>query len=195
MTEYEKKLIEDNMNAVAMTTWQFLKQHNISRSEFDDYCQNGYLILCNKVHKYDGSTKFSTFIDVVLRNAFIDMYRTDKNRRLDVVSLNEYLSEEKTFNDAQLAAILEGDNTTENEVLEKVTNEIMKKCIKRAKSKCTSKTTVRGFEALELRIEGYSGAQISEMMKTPSNSIRVGINRAKKILLDDKEFVDVLQTV
>jgi len=195
MTEYEKKLIEDNMNAVAMTTWQFLKQHNIPRSEFDDYCQNGYLILCIKVHKYDGSTKFSTFIDVVLRNAFIDIYRTDKNRRLDVVSLNEYLSEEKTFNDVQLAAILEGDNTTENEVLEKVTNEIMKKCIKRAKSKCTSKTTVRGFEALELRIEGYSGAQISEMMKTPSNSIRVGINRAKKILLDDKEFVDVLQTV
>ena len=73
MTEYEKKLIEDNMNAVAMTTWQFLKQHNIPRSEFDDYCQNGYLILCNKVHKYDGSTKFSTFIDVVLRNAFIDI--------------------------------------------------------------------------------------------------------------------------
>ena len=29
MTEYEKKLIEDNMNAVAMTTWQFLKHHNI----------------------------------------------------------------------------------------------------------------------------------------------------------------------
>lgn len=67
MTEYEKKLIEDNMNAVAMTTWQFLKHHNIPRSEFDDYCQTGYLVLCNKVHKYDGSTKFSTFIDVVLR--------------------------------------------------------------------------------------------------------------------------------
>ena len=190
MTEQEKKLIEDNMNAVTMTTWQFLKQYNIPRTEFEDYRQNGYLILCSKVHKYDGSTKFSTFIDVVLRNAFIDIYRTDKNRRLDVVSLNEYLGEEKTFNDAQLAAILEGDNTTENEVLEKVTNEIMKKCIKRAKSKCTSKTTVRGFEALELRIEGYTGAQISEMMKTPSNSIRVGINRAKKILLDDKEFAD-----
>ncbi len=195
MTEQEKKLIEDNMNAVAMTTWQFLKQHNIPRTEFEDYRQNGYLVLCNKVHKYDGSTKFSTFIDVVLRNAFIDMYRTDKTRRLDLISLDEYLSEEKTFNDSQLAAILEGENSTENEVLEKVTNEIMKKCIRRAKSKCTSKTTVRGFEALELRIEGYSGSQISEMMKTPSNSIRVGINRAKKILLDDKEFADVLQTV
>lgn len=191
MTEQEKMLIEDNMNAVTMTTWQFLKQHNIPRTEFEDYRQNGYLILCSKVHKYDGSTKFSTFIDVVLRNAFIDIYRTDKNRRLDMVSLDDYLSEEKTFNDSQLAAILEGEDSTENEVLEKVTNEIMKKCIKRAKSKCTSKTTVRGFEALELRIAGYTGAQISEMMKTPSNSIRVGINRAKKILLDDKEFVDV----
>lgn len=195
MTEYEKKLIEDNMNAVAITTRQFLKRYNIPQTEFEDYRQNGYLILCNKVHKYDGSTKFSTFIDVVLRNAFIDMYRTDKNRRLDMVSLDDYLSEEKSFNDAQLAEFLEDENSTENEAFAKLTNEIIKKCIKKSKVNCTSETTVRGFEALELRIEGYSGAQIAKMLDAPSNTIRVGISRAKKILLCDKEFTDVLQTI
>ena len=195
MTEYERNLIEDNMDAVAITTRKFLKRYNIPQSEFEDYRQNGYLILCSKVHKYDGSTKFSTFIDVVLRNAFIDMYRTDKNRHLDVVSLDEFLNEDKTFNDAQLCAIVEDERKVEEEVIEKVTNDIIKQCIRKAKSKCASETTVRGFEALELRIAGYSGAQISQMMNTPSNIIRVGINRAKKILLGDSEFMDIFQTV
>lgn len=195
MTDYEKRLIEENMDAVSITTRKFLKRYNIPQTEFEDYRQNAYVILCSKVHKYDGSTKFSTFVDVVLRNAFIDMYRTDKSRHLDVVSLDEFLNEEKSFNDTQLALMLEDDRKVEDEVIEKVTNDIMKQCIRKAKNSCTSETTVRGFEALELRIAGYSGSQISQMMDTPSNIIRVGINRAKKILLGDKEFVDVLQNV
>ena len=195
MTDYEKRLIEENMDAVSITTRKFLKRYNIPQTEFEDYRQNAYVILCSKVHKYDGSTKFSTFVDVVLRNAFIDMYRTDKSRRLDVVSLDEFLNEDKTFNDAQLCAIVEDERKVEEEVIEKVTNDIIKQCIRKAKRKCASETTVKGFEALELRIAGYSGAQISQMMNTPSNIIRVGINRAKKILLGDSEFMDIFQTV
>ena len=193
MTEYEKKLIEDNMNTVAIITRCFLKQYNIPGTEFDDYCQNGYLILCKKVHKYDGSTKFSTFINIVLRNAFIDIYRTNKSRYLEVVSMDEYLSEDKTSREYQLADFLKSDNSTENEVISKATDELIKNCINKAKRKCKSQTILKGFQALELRINGYSGKQISEMLNTPANTIRVGINRAKSILLDDKDFVNFIQ--
>ena len=195
MTECERKIIEDNLNVVAMATWRFMKRYNVPASEFEDYRQTGYLILCNKVHKYDGSTKFSTFIDIVLRNAFIDIYRTNKRGQIDETSLDEYLSEEKSFSESELDEILKDVNTTENQVIERVTGDIIAKCIKKAKKTCKSKTIVRGFEALELRIEGYTSAQIAKLLEAPSNTIRVGINRAKNILLSDEDFINAIKTI
>ena len=88
---------------------------------------------------------------------------------------------------------LASENDTENEVLTRITNDMVKKYIQNAKDKCTAKTTVRGFEALELKLEGYSGEEIACMFNVPSNSVRSWMSKAKKLLLCEKDFVELVR--
>lgn len=195
MTDKEKMLIEENMKAIEIRTKLLVNKYGIRLDEYDDYLQMACLVICNKIHKYDETKGFSTFVDAVLENAFIDMYRVDKSGKIDLISLDECCIDDGCGSEASLADFLATDNNTENEVLAGITNDIVKRCIKNAKEKCTSQTTVRGFDALELRFEGYSGAEIARMFNVPSNSIRSWISRAKKILLAEREFEELLQAL
>lgn len=194
MSKNDRKLIEDNMHTVEIIVKRIMKKFGISKNEYEDYCQIGYLVLCSKVHRYDGSTKFSTFADRVLTNAFIDKYRFEKNRNKELLSLDDVCSEDADGNGVSLAEFLVADTNVENEVLSKMTNDALKKYIASAKTKCSAKTTVRGFEALELKLEGYSGEEIANMFDVPSNSLRSWMSRAKKALLDEKDFVALVRS-
>lgn len=191
LCENEKRLIEENMNKIEIAVKMLMTKYNINRDEFEDYRQTGYLILCEKVGKYDGSVMFSTFAKKVLANAFIDKYRREKAKNPNTVSLNELVGDDES--EVSLADFLAADNNTENEVLTKVTGDMLKNCIKNAKSKCTANTTVKGFEALELKIEGYSGEEIAAMFNVPSNSLRSWISRAKKILLSENDVLALIR--
>ena len=195
MTDKEKLLIEENMKAIEIRTKQLVKKYGIPMHEYEEYLQVACLVICNKIHKYDESKSFSTFVDAVLENAFIDMHRADRSSKIDIISIDECCVEDGSGSEASLADFLATDNNTENEVLASITNDIIKKCIKRAKAKCTSQTTVKGFDALELKFEGYSGAEIARMFNVPSNSVRSWISRAKKTLLAEREFADLLKTL
>lgn len=193
LSKNDRKLIEDNMHTVEITVKRIMKKFGISKNEYEDYCQIGYLVLCSKVHRYDGSTKFSTFADKVLTNAFIDKYRFEKNRNKELLSLDDACSEDSDGNGVSLAEFLVADTNVENEVLSKITNDAIRKYIASAKTKCSAKTTVRGFEALELKLEGYSGEEIANMFDVPSNSLRSWMSRAKKALLNEKDFVALVR--
>ena len=49
--------------------------------------------------------------------------------------------------------------------------------------------TVKGFEALELKMQGYSGSEIAQMFQVPANSLRAWMSRARAILLKDNSDV------
>lgn len=195
MTDKEKLLIEENMKAIEIRTKQLVKKYGIPAHEYEEYLQVACLVICNKIHKYDEAKSFSTFVDAVLENAFIDMHRADKSSKIDLISLDECCIDDGCGSEASLADFLATDNNTENEVLAGITNDIIKRCIKKAKEKCTSQTTVKGFDALELKFEGYSGAEIARMFNVPSNSLRSWISRAKKTLLAEREFADLLNAL
>ena len=191
MSEKDKRLIEENMDKLEVTIKSLAIKFNVPTCDFDDYRQTAYFTLCNKAYKYDGSTKFITFANTVIINAMIDKYRREKNRNIEMVSLNDacFESEDET----NLMDFLASENDTENEVLTRVTNDMVKKYIRNAKNKCTAKTTVRGFEALELKLEGYSGEEIACMFNVPSNSVRSWMSKAKKLLLCEKDFVELVR--
>lgn len=190
--EYEKRLIEENMHTVEIVVKLMMAKYNIPKNEYEDYCQIGYLILCNKVRKYDGSVKFSTFANTVLTNAFIDKYRRDKIRIRETISLDDICDNGEGDDGACLADFLAADVDTENEVLSKLTNDMVKDYIRNAKNKCSAGTTVKGFEALELKLAGYSGKEIADMFNVPSNSLRSWMSRAKKVLLNDINFTSMI---
>ena len=195
MTDKEKMLIEENMKAIEIRTKLLVKKYGIPQDEYEEYLQIACLVICNKIHKYDETKSFSTFVDAILENAFIDMHRADKSRKIDLISFDECCIDDGCGSEASLADFLATDNNTENEVLAGITNDIIKRCIKKAKEKCTSQTTVKGFDALELKFEGYSGAEIARMFNVPSNSLRSWISRAKKTLLAERELADLLNAL
>lgn len=191
MLTKEKKLIEENLDKLEITIKALAKKFKVSACDFEDYRQTAYLTLCNKVHVYDGSTKFITFANTVITNAMIDNYRREKSRNVEMVSLNDSCFDNDE--EANLMDFLASDNNTENEVLSGITNDMIRDYIKNAKNKCTAQTTVRGFEALELKLEGYSGEEIANMFNVPSNSLRSWMSRAKKLLLCEKDFEELVR--
>lgn len=195
MTNKEKMLIEDNIKSIEIRTRQLVRKYGVPLYEYEEYFQVACLVICNKIHKYDETKSFSTFVNAVLENAFIDMHRADKNSKFDFVSLDECCVDDDSGSKASLADFLATEDNTENEVLARITNDIIKKCIKKAKEKCTSQTTVRGFDALELKFEGYSGAEIARMFNVPSNSLRSWMSRAKKLLIAEREFEELLNAL
>jgi len=192
MRDKDKRIIEENMDKLEITVKVLFAKFNIPKSEEDDYRQMGYLALCNKTYKYDGSTKFITFANKVMTNAFIDKYRQNKSKNAEVISIDDVYAEDESGNGTSLIDFLATGNDTENEALTRVTNDLVKKYIKNAKDKCTAKTTIKGFKALELKLEGYSGEEIAGMFNVPSNSLRSWISRAKKLLLAENEFVKAI---
>lgn len=182
MHEHEKELIENHMYVVDCVVKNMMRRYGIPKEEYEDYRQTGFLILCTKVHKYDGSTKFQTFADKVLKNGFIDLYRC--NHDIKTESLDAKLCDGEDCEES-LMNLLAVQNNTENEVITKVTEDMIKQHMDRVKKNCSAKTTVRGFEALELKMQGYSGQQIAELFQVPANSVRSWMSKAKKMLLDD----------
>ena len=85
------------------------------------------------------------------------------------------------------------ETDVENEVLSKITNDLIRGYIQSAKKNCSAQTTVKGFEALELKLDGYSGEEIAKLFDVPSNSLRSWMSRSKKILLNEKGFVAMIR--
>ena len=191
MSEKDKRLIEENLDKLEVTIKSLAKKFNVSACDFDDYRQTAYLTLCSRTYKYDGRTKFITFANTVITNVMIDKYRREKSRNVEMISLNDARFE--CEDETNLLDFLASENDTENEVLAKVTNDMVKKYIRNAKDKCTATTTVRGFEALELKLEGYSGEEIASMFNVPSNSLRSWMSKAKKLLLCENDFVEMVR--
>ncbi len=189
MREHERKLIEDNMEVVEYAVKYMMQKYNIPKSEYEDYYQEGFLILYSKIDKYNGSTKFKTFANMVLINGFIDMYRTNHNIQAESLEAKLYDDE---GNEEEFINLLAAPNNTENEVIARVTNDMLKEHIHRVKESCAAKTTVRGFEALELKMQGYTGAEIAKMFDVPANSLRSWMSKAKKLLLNDNGIQNLL---
>ena len=192
MNERDKKLIEENWDRLEITMKSLISKFNIPEQDIEDYCQTGYLVLCSKAYKYDGRTRFTTFANTVITNAFIDKYRSEKSKKTSSLSLDEIYDEDDSA--YGLTQFLAGENTAENSALSKITSDMIEQHIKKVKNSSASKTQRRNFEALELKIQGYSSEEIAKIFNMPANSLRTMTSRARKILLSDSDFVKLLNS-
>lgn len=191
MNGYEKNLIEENMKDIEIKAKCLYKKYAFSTEEFNEFFQTACLYVCERVHKYDGKVKFSTFVNGILENAFIDRLRSASSKQMNTISLDEHFGV-SDGDGVSLSEFLKTDNSTENNALRAVSEECLKKYILGVKKKCTSKTTVRGFDALELKLQGYSAKEISKILNAKGNSVRTGISRAKKMLVNDVAFCKLI---
>lgn len=195
MNETKEKILIENMNLIKMIVWTLIKEYNIPKNEYEDYLQEAYLAVFAKLDMYNPEKKFSSFARIVIKNRFIDIYRKKKISMNSVVSLEDCVLSDVDGNTTEMIKVLKALNNTENLALQKVTEEMLRKCICDIKRSCSAKTTVKGFEALELKMDGYTGEQIAKMFNVPSNSLRSWMSKARKILINNEAFIAVVNNL
>lgn len=189
MNEYREKLITENMRLIKKIVFSLIKEFGISGNDLEDYLQEAYLAVFAKLDLYDAEKSFGAFARTIIKNRFIDIYRKRKIAINSVVYIEDYVLSDDEGNCSELEKFLKAPNSTENAALQNVTVDMLKKCISDVKRSCSAKTTVKGFEALELKMDGYTGEEIARMFNVPSNSLRSWMSKARKILINNESFI------
>ena len=122
---------------------------------------------------------------------FYYIYRKKKISNVNTISVDAAV-DNGDGTTAGLLDFLEADKNTENEVIDRVISEQVSEHIKKIKKETAAATTVKGFEALELKIQGYNSNEIADMYNVPANSVRMWMSRARKILMEDRFFMKLM---
>jgi len=193
VNDYREKLLLENMETIKDIVGKLTYKIRIGKDNFEDYLQEAYLEIYKKADKYNPDMQFVNFAYPVIKNRLIDLHRNDKERNLKKVYLNDTVSDDDESTGCELVDMMISSNDTENEVLKKMTEDMVWEYISKVKGKGRAKITVKGFEALELKIAGYSGKEIAKMFGVPSNFVRSWMSKAKKKLKEDSNFAGLLK--
>lgn len=187
LTSEQSELVSANLDVVKEVIYFHINVNElIDGLGYDDLYQIGCMALCRAAMTYNGSVQFKTYAGVVVRNKLIDHCRAVivKHRRSYTTSLKigtndnedcEYDDSENLF-----SAFDDGFDKIENaEALEAL---IM------AKQRYNG-ITLKGIEAIELKVKGYTGKEIADMYGTSPNLIGAWIARAASRLRKDSKFM------
>lgn len=178
MKELNKKqtiLVENNLKLVSY----IIKTHIIINESiiglgFDDLFQNGCLALCkaSMLYDYKRNVKFSTFAYPIIKNSLINYCKSIISKNKKNISFDFTLE----YNNKIFSYNYDYDNFYIKQVLN-----ILKENYKGI--------TLKGIEALELKLIGFNSIEIAEIYGVHSNSVRAWISRALKKLKSDKNLL------
>ncbi len=174
LNESQQKLVEENLPIVDILLRTRIRPNkNIRGMEFDELYQCGCLALCKAAYTYNGSTQFSTYASRVVYNAMIDQCRTAKAQYDRTLSSDASRADEDAYSEVAPAA---DDVFLAGELAE---------LLREAKRR-HSGAVLKGIEAIELQIKGYTGEEIARMYGVQNNNVRNWISMARAVLR--KEF-------
>lgn len=166
------QLIENHLNCVHWVIHSFISTNeSICGLEYDDLYQEGCIALWRAAESFDEQqgTQFHTYAISVIHNHLLDYCRHIQSRTTPTVPLETWDAETARNS----AGAWDGDG---NLFVEQVL----------AYGKRTYSGVARlGVEALELKIAGYSGADIAELYGVQPNHVGAWISRAAKKLKKD----------
>jgi RNA polymerase sigma factor (sigma-70 family) len=181
-----KTLNEAQRNLAAEHTeivkWAIRKHINVNKNkyglDYDDLFQEGCLYLCHAAATYDGErAQFETYAQVVVKNGLLTYCKMmcGKNKN----NTDTHLTDDR--NDLCLSAV----SDTYNEF---VSNTAVYDFLESVKAQYDGVTRL-GIEALELKVRGYTGADIARLWGVEQNHIGAWISRAKKKLCKNERFM------
>jgi len=181
--EARDNLIVDNLDVVKWCIYNNIQvNEQVQGLGYDDLYQVGCLALCEAPLSYDGSAKFRTYAQAVVRNRLIDHCRKIKRIQDKSCYLENPASDTDENNYADIIAA-PGDDMASQVYIKEV--DIL---LQKAKQRYSG-VTLKGIEAIELKIKGYSGVEIAELYKVKPNLLAAWISRAKQKLREDTEFM------
>jgi RNA polymerase sigma factor (sigma-70 family) len=182
-TESREQMITENLDVVKWSIY-----HNIRVDEqvqglgYDDLYQAGCLALCEAALSYDGSVLFKTYAKTVVRNRLIDHCRQISRVQGKTCYLENRVPDTDDSSYADSVAAVNEDMD-----LLAYTNEVTGH-LQKAKQRYTG-VTLKGIEAIELKIKGYSGVEIAALYGVGPNLLGAWISRARKKLKADGDFM------
>ena len=186
LTEEQRVLAEQNLHLVRWTIREYINvREEIEGLGLDDLCQEGAIALCHAAATYQaGSVQFKTYAVTVVRNYLLDHCRKvmAQQRNMPTLPLDAPSDEDKPPSQIPFAA----DDT------EEWLSELYVSRILEHGKRTYSGVAKLGIEALELKIKGYSGADIAKLYHTKPNHVGAWISRAAEKLRADSVAMGLL---
>ena len=174
LTSDQQKLVEENLDlADILLRTKIHPNETIRGMEFEELYQCGCLALCRAAATYNHSTQFQTYASRVVYNAMIDQCRTAQKHYGNTLSYDAAVGDEEDSHSIFLQASDAVDDTVLAGELTKLLDEA-KKTYKGA--------VLKGIEAIELQLKGYSGAEIARMYGVKNNNVTSWISKARAVL-------------
>ena len=185
MTEYQRKLVEENLELVNQVIRRRIGVTNGPMTSYDDLYQVGCEAICKAAMQYSPQKGiFAPYARKVIYNAMIDYCRHVGYRSQNQTDI---------FFDCDNSALAMLLMSSESEAaLSDVEHSDAVQIFQKRKEEFTG-VAKAGVEAMELRMEGYTTAEIAEMYGTTRNNITAWIARARKRLTADKELMSALK--
>jgi len=188
LNNIQQKLAADHIDIVKWAIYDHIRvNEKFYGLGYDDLFQEGCVWLCKAASAYDGSlAQFETYAQVVVKNGLLSYCRGIYNKQKNMINMSEMAT------DPTDTAVDMPDPETGDIYGSLLSDAAVFDLLESVKRKYTGITRL-GIEALELKVKGYTGAEIAQLWGVEQNHIGAWITRAKKKLRQNESFIAELQ--
>ena len=181
MTPEQQKLTEDHMSLIPWTIRRYITVNEQAVGlGYEDLYQEGAIALCYAATTYrGGSIQFSTYAITVIRNHLIDYCRRIANQMKNMPTVSR-----DTPKCEAMPPTYWDDYQAYDETDQWISEIYTRQLLEHGKQTYTGVAKL-GIEAMELKLMGYTGADIAKLYHTRPNHVGAWIARAASKLRED----------
>lgn len=190
LNDYQRDLVASHIDIVEWAIYNHIDvNEGIYGLGYDDIFQEGCLWLCKAAAAYDGrKSQFTTYAQVVVKNGLLTYCKRIYQKQKKLISLSDIPPDPDDGGSGTFA-----DNIADGDIYDTLISDIaIFDLLESVKSDYNGVARL-GIEALELKILGYTGADIARLWGVKQNHVGAWISRAKAKLLQNERFVGELQ--
>lgn len=186
LNDVQRKLVSDHIHIVEWAIYDYIEvNENLYGFGYDDLFQEGCICLCKAAATYDSeSAQFITYAQVVVRNGLLTYCKKMCKIQKPLINLSDVPLDPEDGDGETYA-----DHFPDEDVFATLVSCIdILGLLESVKPEYNGIARL-GIEALELKVKGYSGAEIARLWGVEQNHVGAWISRAKKKLRNNERFV------
>lgn len=189
MNQKQKQLVKEHLDLVPRMVRALTRSYShLSKDEYEELTQTGYLALCHAAVKCNPAKAFAPYAKTAIRNAVYDYWRDSGKRKNAFCSLDALLTTEDGEPYEPLFTLLKGNTSSPEQTMLSQASGIYLEELER-----TSSNPVRkGIASLRLQQSGYTSTELAAIYGVSPNHVRAWQSRARKQLKQDHELYALL---